>query len=121
MQTMRLMNAETMRCPTCRAVQPWSDTCRRCKSDLRLLRELAGEYSALRGHCLLNLRQNRIGAAVELARRCLVLRDDADTRRLLAVCELLNGKWALVRAQAIQLLAERTVETNTTDDRSQGA
>jgi hypothetical protein len=110
MQAMEPMNAETMHCPTCRAAQAWSDTCRRCKSDLRLLREVAEEYAALRRHCLSNLRQNRTRAALEQARQCFALRDDDETRRLLAVCELLNGNWASARSHAIQLLAEKNAD-----------
>lgn len=88
------MDAETLRCPTCRAQQPWSDSCRRCKSDLRLLREVAEACAALRRECLANLRQNRPQAALDPARRCVELCDNPETRRLLAVCELLNGNWA---------------------------
>jgi hypothetical protein len=113
MQTMESMNSETMRCPTCRAVQAWSDTCRRCKSDLRLLREVAEEYAALRWHCLSNLRQNRTHAALEQARQCFAMRNDDETRRLLAVCELLNGNWASARSHAIELLAESNPERET--------
>jgi hypothetical protein len=102
------MNAETMRCPTCRASQVWSDVCRRCKSDLRLLRELAEKYAALRARCLSNLRHNRTRAALEDARECLALRDDIGTRRLLAVCELLNGNWEAARSHAVRLLAGGT-------------
>lgn len=100
------MNSDTMRCPTCRAVQAWSDICRRCKSDLQLVREVEVEYTAARQLCLSNLRNNRIHAALEQARHCLTLRDDAENRRLLAVCELLSGHWAEARAQAIQLLSQ---------------
>lgn len=100
------MTGETMRCPTCRASQVWSDVCRRCKSDLRLLRELAEAHAALRGRCLSHLRHNRTRAALEDARACLALRADAGTRRLLAVCEFLNGNWEAARTHAAQLLAE---------------
>lgn len=99
-------NAESMRCPTCRAVQDWSDTCRRCKCDLRLLRAAAAAYVSLRRQCLQNLRENREQAALEQARQCLALRDDLETRRLFAVCELLNGHWDAARACAVRQLAE---------------
>ena len=101
-------NAETMRCPTCAAVQVWSDACRRCKSDLRLLREAADEYAAQRRQCLINLRQNRNRAALDQARRCFALRDGEEAHRLLAVCELLNGNWDSARSQAVRLFTERT-------------
>jgi hypothetical protein len=103
-QTMDPMNAETMHCPTCRAVQAWSNTCRRCKSDLQLLRQVAEECTAVRRECLFNLRHNRTDAALELARHCFALNDDVDSRRLLAVCELLNANWTLARAHAIKIL-----------------
>jgi hypothetical protein len=103
---------ETMRCPTCRATQAWSEACRRCKSDLRLLRAVAEHHAALRERCLWNLRHNRAGVALELARQCFTVRDDADTRRLLAVCELLNGNWAAARACAGRLAeGEGALET----------
>ncbi len=85
------MISQTMRCPTCRAEQVWSDTCRRCKSDLRLLRELADEITFRTTECLRLLHENKPRAALEHARHSLELRDDADSRKLLAVCELLNG------------------------------
>lgn len=100
------MNPETMRCPTCRAAQVWSDTCRRCKCDLRLLREVADGYAELRRQCLSNLRHKRTHAALELAQRCCALRNDDETRRLLAVCELLNGNWASACSHATQLFAK---------------
>ena len=102
------MNAETMRCPTCRASQGWSDTCRRCKSDLLLLREFTEKYAALRARCLSNLRYNRTHAALANARECLELRDDTESRRLLAVCELLNENWAAAHLHAVRFLAEKT-------------
>lgn len=105
--------AETMRCPTCRAVQVWSDTCRRCKSDLHLLRSLAAEYAALRRKCLSNLRHDRPQTALEYARQCATLRNDVETWRLLAICELLNGNWGSARFHAIQLLAENTGQPET--------
>ncbi|MBY0457990.1 MAG: hypothetical protein K2V38_11670 [Gemmataceae bacterium] len=106
------MNAETMRCPTCRAGQVRSDVCRRCKSDLRLLGEIAEAFAALRERCLTNVRHNRTRAALDDARECLALRADDDTLRLLAVCELLNGNWAAARSHAVQLLAERPAVEN---------
>jgi hypothetical protein len=87
------MNLDTLRCPTCRAEQPWSDACRRCKCDLRLLRDLVEEYTATRKRCLVSLRQNQLGAALEQARQSFALHAGADSRRLLAVCELLKGHW----------------------------
>jgi hypothetical protein len=103
---MESMTPGMMRCPTCRATQPWSDVCRRCKSDLVLLRELAEEYASSRQRCLANLRDGRIEAALDAARQCIELRNDADAQRLAAVCELLAGDWSRARSHASELLAE---------------
>ncbi len=32
-----MVDQPTLRCPVCRARQPWQPTCRRCRADLRLL------------------------------------------------------------------------------------
>ena len=37
------MSATECRCPTCRNVQAWNDECRRCGTDLSLLRRLTEE------------------------------------------------------------------------------
>jgi hypothetical protein len=80
---------ETVACPTCRAVQPWADACRRCRSDLRLLREAASAYARDRLACLAQLRAGRVHAARLAARRCHDLAPGPDSRRLLAVASLL--------------------------------
>ena len=72
---------ESVRCPTCRAVQEWSDTCRRCKSDLRLLRAFAESYLRSRRACLEHLRAGQPVEALRAARRVLTLRPDAESRR----------------------------------------
>ena len=43
------------RCPTCRNMQPWSDECRRCGTDLTLLRCLAEESAQLQRTLLASL------------------------------------------------------------------
>jgi hypothetical protein len=88
------IDPETVRCPTCRASQPWSDTCRRCRSDLRLLREFAEGYERARLECLDHLREGRPREALDAARRCLELSPDARSRRLLALASLRLGDWA---------------------------
>jgi hypothetical protein len=92
--------AERVRCPTCRAEQEWSDTCRRCKSDLRLLRAFAAAYQRSRSACLEHLRQGEGRAAMAAARRCYELRPDAESRRLLALAALECGDWATATAVA---------------------
>ncbi len=86
--------SNTLQCPTCRAVQAWSDTCRRCKSDLRLLREFAKAYERDRRRCLEQLAAGLPQAARVFAERCYNLRPDADSLRLLALTALCCGDWA---------------------------
>ncbi len=87
------IDPQTVRCPTCRAMQPWSDTCRRCKSDLRLLREFAEAYEQSRRACLDHLRHGRLREARVAATRCLELSPDPASRRLLALVALRSGDW----------------------------
>ena len=82
-----------MHCPTCRAAQEWSDTCRRCKSDLRLLRAFAEGYERSRRAFLEAVRSGNPQAAARHARLCHALKPDADSRRLLALAALLQGDW----------------------------
>ena len=84
---------DQVRCPTCRAIQEWSDTCRRCKSDLRLLRKLTEAYWQIHRACLARLRSGRPRAALRLAQHCRSLSASAESDRLLAVCALLNQDW----------------------------
>jgi Flp pilus assembly protein TadD len=88
------IDPETVRCPTCRASQPWSDACRRCKSDLRLLREFARAYDQAHREGLDRLRESRSLEAWETARRCVEISPDARSRRLLALAALQAGDWA---------------------------
>ena len=82
---------DTVRCPTCRASQPWSDSCRRCQSDLRLLRCFASSYHRLRRSSLQSIRSGDPRSARLAARACLDLCPSDDALRLLAVCSLLEG------------------------------
>ena len=92
--------SEAVRCPTCRAVQEWSDTCRRCKADLRLLGEVAAAYHESRRRCLLLLRAGRVREALRSARRCYEMRADDESSRLLAACALLGEDWETAAALA---------------------
>jgi hypothetical protein len=100
----------TVRCPTCRAVQDWSDTCRRCKSDLSLLRDCAEAYRRARRACLDSLRRGEPRAALRAARECESLRPDVESRRLLALAALLGGDWptAAAMAEGISPVAAKT-------------
>jgi hypothetical protein len=91
---------DRVHCPTCRAEQEWSDTCRRCKSDLRLLRTFAAAYQQSRRACLESLRQGHGRAALAAARRCHQLRPDIESRRLLALAALECGDWETAAALA---------------------
>jgi hypothetical protein len=97
---------DTVRCPTCRAVQEWSDACRRCKSDLRLLRAFAAAYEDSRRTCLGRLRSGPPHAALPAARRCHALGADPESRRLLALAALHAGDWATAAAMASRIIEE---------------
>jgi hypothetical protein len=84
-----------MSCPTCGARQAWSDACRRCKCDLRLLRAASMSYAANHHLCLVSLRAGQAARASRAARACLRLRPDAESRRLLALAHLLRGRFSL--------------------------
>jgi hypothetical protein len=91
-----------LKCPTCGAQQAWTDSCRRCKSDLRLLREALAAYEQHRRSTLRELDAGRLESALRHARRCQELRPGPESQRLLAVCQLLRGDWleAIDRARA---------------------
>ena len=93
-------DSRTVRCPACRAVQAWSDTCRRCKCDLRLLRAAAATRNSALRRCLHALRAGRVDEALRYARRYHALRPDAESARLLAACALQAGDWATAAATA---------------------
>ena len=95
---------EGLRCPTCGARQGWSDTCRRCKSDLRLLGDAIAAYDRHRRSSLLDLDAGRLDTALRHARRCHALRPGPESHRLMAVCQLLRGDWgdALQIARAVE-------------------
>jgi hypothetical protein len=80
-------------CPTCRATQEWSESCRRCRSDLRLLRAAVVAYDNHMRRCILELDAGRPDLALNHARRCHELRPDAQSRRMLALCALLLEDW----------------------------
>jgi hypothetical protein len=92
-----------MRCPTCNAEQAWSDVCRRCKSDLTLLRELTTAAERLRGRALRHLRAGRRREALRDARESFEMHPRGATARLLAVCQFLNEDWDSALATAEQV------------------
>lgn len=85
--------ATTLGCPTCGTEQEWSDTCRRCRCDLTLLRAVEKVRREHRRRCLLLLRAGRLTEALQQARRGYALCADQRSARLLAVCHLVCGNW----------------------------
>lgn len=106
---------EEMKCPTCNARQAWSAECRRCKSDLRLLRGFAGLAQRLRKEALLELHAGRIQDARRAAEAWHRVDRSAAAARLLAVCHLLAGDPAPALA-AVQ--TSRTLERRPTVSRT---
>jgi hypothetical protein len=92
----------TVRCPTCRAQQVWSETCRRCKCDLRLLYEAEQSYRNSRTRCLNALHAGRADAAMVEAQVCLRIRPDEEARKLLAVSALMTGDWPTAIKLAVE-------------------
>jgi len=92
------LDAATVSCPTCRAVQEWSDTCRRCRCDLRLLQDLFASYEQCRRTCLRHLHDGHPRLAWQAARRCHALAASPETLRLMAVSALRAGDLATAAA-----------------------
>ncbi|ADV63704.1 exonuclease [Isosphaera pallida ATCC 43644] len=81
------------RCPACKAVQEWSDECRRCKCDLTLWHRLARDQARRRVAALTALARQRPQEAFDHARAAFRLGADAETARLAAVTALLSGQF----------------------------
>jgi hypothetical protein len=94
-----------LRCPTCGAKQAWTDTCRRCRSDLRLLREALAAYQRHRRSSLRALNAGRLESALRHARLCQELRPSPESHQLLAVCQFLRGDWLDAVDQALAVEA----------------
>jgi hypothetical protein len=91
---------QEFRCPTCGAQQEWTDRCRRCKSDLRLLRAALETYERHRELCLQSVDADEIRTAFHHAQSCHYLRPGTETHRLLALCFLLAEDWQGALEQA---------------------
>ncbi len=94
---------EEMRCPTCGAREAWSETCRRCKCDLRLLRKADGAYEQHRRECLRLLSLGFPEAALRHGQTCQRLFPAAESERLVALCQLLLGNWAAAWERAMRV------------------
>ena len=88
-------------CPVCRAVQARSDTCRRCRCDLRLLCQAEEARRGARQDVLLHLHARRWADAQRAARTYHAFQPGADSRRLLAVCCLLDEDFRLAVESAV--------------------
>ncbi len=90
---MDVISPDQVRCPTCRALQEWSNVCRRCRCDLRLLRSACSGNREHRRGCILQLEIGRPDLAMSHALRCHELQPGADSLRLLALCILGRQDW----------------------------
>jgi hypothetical protein len=90
---MQATQDQELLCPTCGARQGWVNICRRCKSDLKLLRAALETHERHHRAGLLALDAGRLDEALRHARRCHELRPGPESRRLIAVCQLLRGDW----------------------------
>ena len=95
---MSLVIDDAFRCPTCRAAQQPSETCRRCKCDLSLVRETRIAYRGHRASCLSALGSSDLVAALNHSRHCVHLDPCPDALKLWSVCCLLAGDWPLALA-----------------------
>ena len=89
-------------CPVCRAAQPSSDTCRRCRSDLRIVLRARRAAGAARRQALLHLAAGRWQDALRAARELHVIEPGGDSRRLMAVACLLNGEFGKAAQWAVR-------------------
>ncbi len=80
-------------CPTCGAGQPWSEQCRRCKSDLRDLSVAWDNVQRARLESLKAIKLGEFDRALGWARRYAELYPCTGATRLVVVCNLLCGNW----------------------------
>lgn len=85
-------------CPTCGAADQSASTCRRCRSDLRLLQRLEADRRAEMQTLAGALAEGRWSDALVSAQYIHTLRQDDTSLRLLSVCQLLSGQIAEARA-----------------------
>ena len=79
-------------CPTCGAAEQTGDACRRCRSDLRLLRRLEADRAAELRTLARALAAGQWSDALLAAQYVHTLRQDDLSFRLLGVCQLLSGQ-----------------------------
>jgi methylphosphotriester-DNA--protein-cysteine methyltransferase len=81
-------------CPTCGASNQTGSTCRRCRSDLRLLHRLEADRAAEAHKLVQALAEQRWDEALLSAQYMHRLRQDEQSARYLAVCQLLMHQFA---------------------------
>ena len=81
-------------CPTCGAAGQSGAACRRCHSDLQLLQQLATRRATELHTLARALATGRWAEALLSAQYIHTLRQDEESFRLLAVCQLLNDQFA---------------------------
>jgi len=81
-------------CPTCGASNQTGPTCRRCRSDLRLLHRLEADRAAEAQKLVQALAEERWDEALLSAQYMHRLRQDEQSARYLAVCQLLTHQFA---------------------------
>ena len=84
--------ASTLVCPTCGASGQAGPTCRRCRSDLRLLQRLEADRTSERRVLARALVDGRWADALLSAQYIHTLRQDETSFRMLTVCQLLNDQ-----------------------------
>ena len=95
-------SAPSVVCPTCGAADQTAPTCRRCRSDLRLLQRLETDRRAEMQILADALAQGRWSDALVSAQYIHALRQDDTSLRLLSVCQLLSGQIADASATYLQ-------------------
>jgi len=80
-------------CPTCGAAGQSGAECRRCHSDLRLLQQLVTRRTAELHVLARALAAGRWAEALRSAQYIHALRQDEESFRLLAVCQMLNDQF----------------------------
>lgn len=81
-----------LQCPTCGAADQTGDTCRRCRSDLRLLQRLEADRANELRVLARALAAGQWSEALLAAQYIHTLRQDDMSFRLLGVCQLLSGQ-----------------------------
>lgn len=95
------------RCPTCGAVQPWQAQCRRCHTELGLLRQTVQEIDLLRRRVFAALEQGDRVRSERLAERLVRLHPTVFHQALLLLAKRKNKDLPGPAVQRIELNRER--------------